>query len=348
MNKQEYWFNNPWVRLLLHILFISFSFYILLNVFKTGDRPEKIDFIYTVLFLAIVLPAVYINLKIFLPRLAKKSRWGWYIIAVPGLIFIFSWINISFFESWSTRIFPKYFFISYYTCWEISLFILAFIAITSLLKLSKSWFMLTDLDNKLLESEKQKVQIELKALKAQINPHFFFNTLNSIYSMALDTDQRLPGTILQLSELMRYFLYEARADLVSLKKEVLVLQDYIALQKIRSNENLEVQVNINGVIEEQKIAPLLLITFLENAFKHGAKGSTGIAFVRMNLEVTDHELHFFLENNKGKVDDIENNASNGVGLENVKRRLELIYPGTHQLNIDGDGERYYVKLQIPL
>ena len=182
MNKQGYWFNNTWIRIFLHILFIAFSFYILLNIFKTGNKPERIDFIYTALFLTTVLPAVYINLKICLPRLAKNSSWHWYIIAVTGLISVFTWINISFFEGWSYRLLPQYFFISYYTWWEISLFISAFIAVTTLLKLSKSWFVVTDLDNKLLESEKQKVQIELKALKAQINPHFLFNTLNSIYS----------------------------------------------------------------------------------------------------------------------------------------------------------------------
>lgn len=348
MNKQVYWFNITWIRILLHILFIAFAFYILLNIFKTGSKPEEIDIIYTALFLATVLPAVYINLKICLPWWAKNSKWHWYIIAVAGLICFFSWINISFFESWSASLLPQFFFISYYTWWEISLFISAFIAVTTLLKLSKSWFVVTDLDNKLLDSEKQKVQIELKALKAQINPHFFFNTLNSIYSMALDKDQRLPGTILQLSDLMRYFLYEAKADFVPLKKELQVLQDFIALQKIRSTEKLLVEVNINGEIDEQKIAPLLLITFLENAFKHGAKGSTGMAFVRMNLDVTKHELHFFLENNKGKIDDIEINEHKGVGLENVKRRLELIHPFTHELKIGEEPERFYVKLQIPL
>ena len=108
------------------------------------------------------------------------------------------------------------------------------------MKLSKSWFVVSRLQRQLLETDKQRVQAELKALKAQINPHFFFNTLNSIYSMSLDKDERLPGTVLQLSELMRYFLYEAREDLVLLSKEIHVLNDYIALQKIRSDEKLKV------------------------------------------------------------------------------------------------------------
>lgn len=348
MKKQVYWFNNLGIRIALHVLFIAFSFYILLHVFKAGSTPERVDFIYTALFLATVLPAVYGNLVICLPRLARNAKWHWYIISVLALIFLFTWLHISFFESWSARLFPQYFFISYYTWWEIGLFIAAFIAITSLLKLSKSWFVVTDLNNKLLESEKQKVQIELKALKAQINPHFFFNTLNSIYSMALDKDQRLPGTVLQLSDLMRYFLYESKEDLVPLKKELQVLRDYMALQKIRSNEKLKVEVNITGEAGQQKIAPLLLITFLENAFKHGAKGSTGEAFIRMNMEVKEHRLAFVLENNKGVIDHVENGENRGMGLENVKRRLELIYPGKHDLRVEHIGDLFIVHLQLPL
>src|SRR5262249_2491108 len=150
---------------------------------------------------------------------------------------------------------------------------------------SKSWFTVNDLQRQLLQSEKEKVQIELKALKAQINPHFFFNTLNGIYSMSLDKDERLPQTILQLSHLMRYFLYEVNEDIVSLEKELQILQDYIDLQKIRSANELQVIKKIEGEISKQLIAPLLLITFLENAFKHGAKGTTGPASIHLLLQV---------------------------------------------------------------
>jgi sensor histidine kinase YesM len=152
------------------------------------------------------------------------------------------------------------------------LFFTVYIIITMLLKLSKSWFQVSWLQKELLEKEKQKAEVELKALKAQINPHFFFNTLNSIYSMALDKDARLPGTVLQLSELMRYFIYGSKDNFIPLEKELTVVNDYIALQKIRSGKQLSIEINKQGDVIDQKIAPLLLITFLENSFKHGAKG----------------------------------------------------------------------------
>ena len=348
MADQFYWFNKPWMRLVQHLLFAAVSFYILLNIFKTGGQPVRVDFVYTGLFLATILPVVYLNLFWFLPALRKNRQWHWYFLSLAIVTAFFIWINLKLFESWSTVLLPDFFFISYYSWWEIGLFFVSFIIISSLLKLSKSWFAVTELQRKLLESEKQKVQVELKALKAQINPHFFFNTLNSIYSMTLDKDERLPATVLQLSDLMRYFLYEAKEDLVLLQKETEVLKDYIDLQKIRSNEKLQIEFNVDGKIENQKIAPLLLITFLENAFKHGAKGSTDSAFISIRLHAEENTINFRVENNKGVIDRVEKNDHKGLGLDNVKRRLELIYPGRHELTIQDIDDRFIVQLQLQL
>ena len=346
MHKKEYWFSNVWIRILLHVLFITLSFFVLLKLFKNGPEAEKVDFIYTAIFLATIFPAVYINLEILLPRFAKSLTWHWYAVSILILVFVFTWINISFFQKWSSDLLPGYFFISYYTWWEIILFFLIFLAITTLLKLSKSWFMVNDLSRELLQSEKQKIQIELKALKAQVNPHFFFNTLNNIYSMSLDKDQRLPGTILQLSELMRYFLYESKEDFVPLDKELQVLQDYISLQSIRVNEKFGVEQNMDGEVKNEKIAPLLLITFLENAFKHGAK--SGPAFVKLFIRIRDGQLDFRVENTRGIIDHSGLKEHTGVGLENVKRQLELLYPGRHTLMIDNRGDLFIIHLQLKL
>src|SRR4030095_7198239 len=214
------------------------------------------------------------------------------------IIILFSWINYKFFAEWSANLLPDYFFISYFTFKEIIFFFTIYITVTSLLKLSKSWFWVSELEKELLEKEKQKTEVELKALKAQINPHFFFNTLNNIYSMALDKNERLPGTILQLSDLMRYFLYESKDNFIPLEKELAVVNNYIALQKIRSDGQLNIEVKSSGQINDQQIAPLLFITFLENAFKHGAKGDTERSFIRINTEIDKDHLNFSVENNK--------------------------------------------------
>jgi LytS/YehU family sensor histidine kinase len=166
--------------------------------------------------------------------------------------------------------------------------------------------------------------------------------------MALDKDERLPGTILQLSDLMRYFLYESKDNFVPLEKELAVADNYIALQKIRSGEQLSIDINKQGEMNGQKIAPLLLITFLENAFKHGAKGSSGNTFIKLDIKVEKNKLNFTIENNKGLVDEVNTSDQNGLGLENVKRQLELLYPGKHLLNIKDAPDRFVVSLQLSL
>ena len=347
--KKKYWeLNHPILRIIQHLAFWVLSFFVFLYLFKTGAKPEKIDYVYTILFQLTLLPAVYINIELLLPTLGNRKRILFYLLSLITIIILFAWINYNFFDNWSAKVFPDYFFISYFTFREIVLFFIVYIIITMLLKLSKSWFLVSWLQKELLEKEKQKTVVELKALKAQINPHFFFNTLNSIYSMALDKDDRLPGTVLQLSDLMRYFLYVSRDNFILLEKDLTVVKEYIALQKLRSNPQLDIETKISGEISDHQIAPLLLITFLENAFKHGAKGSSGNTFIKLDIKVEKNKLNFTLENNKGIIDKVNTGDHNGLGLENVKRQLELLYPGKHLLNIKDEQDRFVVALQLSL
>lgn len=340
--------NNKGMHVVEHILFALLSFFILLNIFKTSSPPARVDYVYSALFLSTILPAIYLHLYWLLPNVSGKKPLIYYVIPLLLVTAFFIWINMQLFDHWSVKLFPGFFFISYYQWWEIALFFIVFISVTTLLKLSKSWFVVSRLQRQLLETDKQRVQAELRALKAQINPHFFFNTLNSIYSMSLDKDERLPGTVLQLSELMRYFLYESREDLVPLSKEIRVLNDYIALQKIRSDEKLEIKMEMDEDPGQLKIAPLLLIAFVENAFKHGAKGSTANAFINIKLTVAQNTVNFRVENNKGVVDETGKEDHGGLGLDNVKRRLELIYPQRHRLLIQNGDKIFLAQLQLQL
>jgi sensor histidine kinase YesM len=347
--RKKYWgLNHPVLRMIQHLAFWVLSFFVFLNLFKTGIKPEKVDYVYTALFQLSLLPAVYLNLKLLLPKSGNRKRILLYLISLATVIILFSWINYSFCDNWSAKVLPDYFFISYFTFKEIILFFSVYIIITSLLKLSKSWFFVSQLQKELLEKEKQKTEAELRALKAQINPHFFFNTLNSIYSMSLDKDDRLPATILQLSEIMRYFLYESKDNFVPLEKELAVVDSYIALQTIRSGEQLKIEIKREGDVTDQKIAPLILITFLENAFKHGAKGDSENTFIRSAIRTEKDKLIFIVENNKGYVDEIEKGKHSGLGLENVKRQLQLLYPGKHLLSIQDKQDKFYVRLELNL
>ncbi|WP_295128900.1 sensor histidine kinase [uncultured Chitinophaga sp.] len=340
--------THPFFRLIQHLIFWACTYFVFVQVFKSSSPATKIDYIYAGLFHLTLLPAVYCNLLWLLPEFGNQRKWWLYILLLVALIAVCSWVNDRFFQDWSASIFPDYFFISYFSLWEIAAFFGVYTGLSSLLKLSKSWFTVNDLERKLLEAEKEKVQVELKALKAQINPHFFFNTLNGIYAMSLEKDDRLPDTVLRLSHLMRYFLYDTREEFVSLVKEWEMVKDYIALQQMRSGNELKVNVTVDGEIGEQQLPPMLLITFLENAFKHGAKGNTGTAGITLNLELFSHRLLFRLSNTAGRVDEVEPENYKGLGLENVRRRLALLYPGRHKLTMEEKHNTFTVILELDL
>lgn len=348
MQAKSYWYNKVGIRLFLHLVFLATVYYILFIIFKVNSPAVKMDYIYPALFLLTLLPVTYINLEWLIPSVAGRKKWALYILILFTLIALSVWLNTSFFEHWSAILLPNLFFISYYTWWEILLFVVGLIGISTLLKLSKSWLTMAELQQKLLQVEKENIDIELKALKSQINPHFLFNTLNSIYSLSLDKDERLPDTVLKMSAIMRYYLYESKEDVVPIRKEIQVLNDYIDLQQIRSSEKLHIKRNIAVNGENKCIAPLLLLTFVENAFKHGAKATTGDSYIDIDIALKDDNFYFSIRNNKGVVDNLPVNQYSGVGLQNVKRRLELMYPSNYELQTNDSPTEYSVSLKLHL
>lgn len=190
----------------------------------------------------------------------------------------------------------------------------------------------------------QKLDSELNYLKAQINPHFLFNTLNNIYSLSICQSEQTPEAILKLSDIMRYVTQDAEAEKVPLEKEVDYLNNYIALQQLRSNNNLSVTFTVNGQIQDKVIAPLLLINFIENAFKHGVSNHVA-CFVDICIAIHQYQLTMKVTNTK-----IEEANLNGTatGSNNTRRRLELQYPEKHSLNVDETKDRYQVTLQLDL
>jgi LytS/YehU family sensor histidine kinase len=224
--------------------------------------------------------------------------------------------------------------------------VVVYVTITSLIKLAKSWFELSETNKRLTELQKEKTETELKALKGQINPHFLFNSLNGIYSLALKRSEKTAEIVLKLSDIMRYIIYEASDNFVDLKKEVKYLQDYIALQKLRSDNRATITVDISGDLENKQIAPLLFFPLVENSFKHGIKGETGKSFVTLSMVVGENSITCMIENNKGITDNVENNAYRGIGLDNVRQRLQLIYPNKHQMNITKSEDKFKVEITI--
>ena len=198
------------------------------------------------------------------------------------------------------------------------------------------------------QMEMEKIKSELGFLKAQFQPHFLFNTLNNIYSLTLSNNHLAGRAILQLSGLLRYVLYESETEKVDLRKEINYLQDYIELEKMRFASRLELSFNISGNISDEKIAPILLIPFLENAFKHASNKLDEKIWITIDLIVKEGNLSFTVENSvfpDGKTQ--VHNTYSGIGLENVKRRLSILYEN-YSLNSELKENYYHTFLRIPL
>jgi two-component system, LytTR family, sensor kinase len=328
-------------RVLQHILFWSLSFLVLLNILKVSAEIQPIDLIYTFIFHFPILLAVYLNIFFLFPLFLAKRRFVIYGLCL-ALTIIGCWFFYHFlFGSWIDHIFTGYYFIAYYNFWDITLYLAVYLAATSLIKLARGWF-------RLQEIQKEKTLTELKALKSQVNPHFLFNSLNSIYSLARKSSPVLPDVILKLSGLLRYIIYETDAEMISLRREIEIIKDYIDLQNLRSSENEKIEFNIDGNPGVYNIAPLIFLPFIENSFKHGIKGGIKDRFVKIKIEISGSVLNFEIENSKGKSAETAMPEYKGIGIENVRKRLELVYPGTHVLKISENTDIFKVLLQVQL
>jgi sensor histidine kinase YesM len=189
---------------------------------------------------------------------------------------------------------------------------------------------------------------ELELLKAQIHPHFLFNTLNNLFAHTLRKSSQSSRIVLKLSDLLRFMVYESREDEIELKKEIKLLTDYIDLEKLRYGDELDISVNFSGNIEGKTIRPLLLMPLIENSFKHGTSQQLDQKWVSLHLHVEGDILEFNLANSRDS-DQKEKfipGKSKGIGLVNVQRRLELLYPGSHQFKITTEKDRFLVYLKL--
>lgn len=203
------------------------------------------------------------------------------------------------------------------------------------------------------ESEKKKdaaiakkTVSELQNLKNQLNPHFLFNSLNSIYSLSLKKSDKSPEAIIMLSELMRYMLYETNETYVFLEKEIEYIRNYFALQKLQIANNQNVELKIQGKMHQQLISPLLLISFIENAFKYSTDLG-GNTLIQIEIKLEDNNLYFSCKNGIGNRNGMADKNS-GIGLQNTIDRLKLLYPDQHTLNINEDQDTYKVDLHLNL
>jgi len=197
------------------------------------------------------------------------------------------------------------------------------------------------------EVENERLTAELNFLKAQINPHFLFNTLNNLYYLAYSKSENTTEVIAKLSQMMRYMIYDTNQPKVLLNKEIEYMRNYISLERLRLNDQIPIKFDVTGDTENVWISPLIFITFLENAFKHGVSNSNPKAWVNIAIRLQGRECIYTVENSR-TTDLRDGNEKSGIGLQNVKRRLELSYPGKYKLLTEDTMEKYVVKLNLSI
>lgn len=208
----------------------------------------------------------------------------------------------------------------------------------------KLMFDFTEMQKRMAEMAREKAEAELSFLKSQINPHFLFNSLNSVYFLIDKENKEAREALHRFSEMLRYQLYEAGGNKIPIEKEIGFLQDYVHLQKLRKDEHYKVEFIAGADVKGFSIEPLLLLSFVENAFKHISHKQDTANFVRIDLQRSNGQMIFHVINSKEET--VSTEGAGGIGLQNVKRRLELLYPGKYDLKIDNKADVYAVNLKL--
>lgn len=336
-------------RLVQHSLFWVLSFYVLLRIFAYNSVLTKTNIIYTVAFHSTLFLLVYVNLYVLIPKYLRKNKYLLYLILSVLWILSITVLNIWTFDYFIDYILPGYYFISYFEFVDILQFVLSYFLVSTLFKLSKGWFKLKRTERQLNILKEQKMSVELEALKAKVNPHFLLNSLNSIYSLSLDDDkEKLSNAIMKLSSSMKYVLYDTEIEKVRLAKEIKYLTDYIELQKMRMDYPEQIQFIFKGEIKDQMISPFMLIPIIENAFKHGLKGSKEENYIKINIEAEPALVSLKVANNKTQELRSGPMEQGGFGIKNLKKRLNIEYPNMHRFEIVEDFSNYETKLELKL
>mgnify|MGYP006268105077 CR=1 FL=1 len=340
-------FRQRWLRhLVFWVLYVTF--YALVggsySLAELGDA-----YLAELILLPLKILAVYFTLYVLIPTLLLKGRYTWFLLSILVLIVgaAFGQRAIIYHVLYPLQYpgMPYGAFLNATQIVRYGLTILSVLVLTSAIKIIQYWYQ----DQQRAKAmAKAKLEAELKFLKAQIHPHFLFNTLNNLYALTLKKSDRAPEVVLRLSGLVNYMLYEANAKEVSLAKEIETIHNYIALERIRYGQRLDIFFDVSGNINGTPIAPLLLLPFVENSFKHGVSDEVEDKWISLNLNYTEPFLTFKVENSRSRPpeDAKPKDYTGGIGLKNVRRRLELLYPDRYELKIRDEEDSYFVSLKI--
>jgi len=338
-----------WVKIIPSVLFLIPVGYVILQVIlPDGNKKEALDlfeffaknFLYVVVFHLSIAGAVYFNLKFLLVRYLNRSQFLKYLGSIIALLFGTAILNYSIFNYFIDKLFPSFYYISYFKIWELVVIVKVYLVTSILVFLFVQYF-------EMLIARRDAARNELSALKAQINPHFLFNNLNTIYSMASQNDRRTTDVILKLSDFLRYVLYDTSIERIPLEKEVEMIKTYVGLQKERINPEITtIELETSGNFAGVEIAPLLLLPLAENCFKHGVGKDLGK--IRIFISFDNKQLFFSTKNNVAPREKNDTNENGGIGIQNVEKRLRLIYPDRHSLNYQEKDGIFGLEMKVEL
>jgi len=338
-------------RIVQHVLF--WLGYVLFYTVLWGAYEEQYGqaFVETIVRLPVILAAAYFTLYYMVPQqLLKKKYWAFaltlaasaYFFGFLERVILFQTVIPWFMPDYNTEAYPVWLFtkilhgiVRIYTV----------VAVAVAVKLLKHSYQNQQINQQLSQ---EKLDAELKFLKAQIHPHFLFNTLNNLYGLTLQQSPKASEVVLELSQFLDYMLYECNASTVPLEKEIRQMQHLINLEKLRYGERLEIAFTASGDLADKYVPPLLMLPFVENAFKHGVSKEVDDIWISIDLKVKANELVLQVENTKDREATQQEDYTKGIGLKNVRRRLDLIYGEAYELAVFDEEETFLIKLRLPL
>ncbi len=332
-------------RMFMHSAFwvawLSRTLYDIVRIFGVQSA-----FLFSFTYVFTQMPFVYLHLYYLVPTFLNQKKYKTYLCLTIASLFTYSFFNYLVLTnlplSWIT-LKMSYYINTLDPLYDVLEGLFAFV-ITYALKYT--WLAIST-QNKILELEKDNLQLELNVLKAQVNPHFLFNSLNNIYALSLQKSDETPEIVLKLSNLMRYVLYECNSTKVPITKEIQFIYDYVQLEKIRHGNNEKIIFNLNGMPDDSEIEPFLLIPFVENSFKHGLNNEPSKNWLKIDLDFRNKIVSLKVENTINE-DRRSKDLPSGIGLQNVKKRLMLLYPNKHQLLVTMKNNIYLTELVIDI
>jgi two-component system, LytTR family, sensor kinase len=332
-------------KILIHVIFWIYIINQTLFPYYISVGKDEFDFTY---FLSYILVDVFAFYSTFFSLSFLFSRKYKVFSILLGLLLVAIVVCVSMgleFVTWK-YIFPmkdgKPIVLEYQWTFNSVRLVIIFTIYAILIQLATDWYEAQKLKGELINRNQAS---ELALLRSQVNPHFLFNTLNNIYSLVYKKSDDAPEAVMKLSSIMRYMLFDATSDNVLLEKEIEYLESFIELQKLRLRQQDFVEIAIHGDPNGRTIAPMLLIPFVENAFKHSSKNAPNPG-IRINLFIEPDQVQFIVTNHTRKSSEMTGDPSGGIGLHNIQRRLDLLYPGKHSLVITEDQDIFTVKLVI--